>query len=283
MPKAYTEELVYIEAEDGLPLEGAVIRPASGESKPIPLVWVHGLTGKFYAKPAVLIGRELASRGYTFITGNNRGHDFGYPYRANPNEQPRIYGGGWELLSESHRDVGAWISFAVGLGFPAVALLGHSLGARKVVRYQCDRQDARVRGLVAASPPMLRPNHELVAKAEALVAAGRGQDLLPWGSSPAGGGTMCAAAYLDRAALPWDLFGIEDPSSPISTVRCPLLALYGSDEVWVGGQKELDLIKQRATGATRVTTHLIANADHSYTGHHDPVATALAGWLETLG
>ena len=93
---------------------------------------------------------------------------------------------------------------------------------------------------------------------------------------------MCAAAYLDRAAQPWDLFGIEDLRSPISTVRCPLLALYGSDEAWVGGQKELDLIKQRATGAASVTTHLIPDADHSYTGHHVPVATILAGWLETL-
>ena len=79
--KAYTEELVYTASEDGLSLEGAVIAPAEGESRPIAVVWVHGLTGKFYGRTTVNIGRELAGRGYVFVTGNNRGHDFGAVYR----------------------------------------------------------------------------------------------------------------------------------------------------------------------------------------------------------
>jgi alpha-beta hydrolase superfamily lysophospholipase len=284
MAKAYTEELVFIETEDGLPHEGLVIRPAGREPQPVPLLWVHGLTSKFYARSTVQIGRELAGRGYTFVAGNNRGHDFGYPYRPAPDAAPRLYGGGWELLSEAARDINAWLKFTVGLGFRGVALLGHSLGARKVAQYQAERQDPRVLSLAVASPPManFRPRPELQAQAEALVAAGRGQDLLPWGISPAGAGTMSAAAFLDRAQQPWDLFGLEDATPPIARVRCPILAFYGTDEAWVGGARELDVIKQRATGAASVATHLFPGADHSYTGQHVAVGAVLAGWLATL-
>lgn len=284
MAKAYTEELVFIETADGLPHEGLVIRPSDRDPLPVPLLWIHGLTGKFYSRACVQIGRELAARGYTFVTGNNRGHDFGYPYRPAPDAAPRLYGGGWERLSEAHHDISAWLGFTVSLGFRGVALLGHSLGARKVAQYQAERQDARVLGLVTASPPManFRPRPELLAQAAALIAAGRGQDLLPWGISPAGAGTSSAATFHDRAQQPWDLFGLEDPDPPIARVRCPLLACYGTDEAWVGGARELDVIKQHATGATSVATHLFPNADHSYTGQHVPVAAALADWLATL-
>jgi dienelactone hydrolase len=284
MAKAYTEELVFIETEDGLPHEGLVIRPTDRESLPVPLLWIHGLTGKFYSRTIVQIGRELAARGHTFVTGNNRGHDFGYPYRPSPDTAPRLYGGGWELISEAPHDIAAWFGFTVGLGFRGVALLGHSLGARKVAQYQAERQDARVIGLAVASPPManFRPRPELLAQAEALIAAGRGQDLLPWGISPAGAGTSSAATFHDRAQQPWDLFGLEDTNPPIARVRCPLLAFYGTDEAWVGGAQELEVIKQHATGAASLQTHLFAGADHSYTGQHVAVGAVLADWLTTL-
>ena len=44
MTKAYEEELVSIAAEDGLPLDGAVIRPVGRSTHPVPLVYVHGLS-----------------------------------------------------------------------------------------------------------------------------------------------------------------------------------------------------------------------------------------------
>lgn len=284
MAQAYAEELVYIQSEDGLPLEGLVIQPNRPAPGALPLLFVHGLTGKFYSPTVVRIGRELAARGYTFVSGNNRGHDFGYPFRRSPNDQPTIYGGGWELFSQSPRDVGAWVTFVAGLGFDGLALLGHSLGARKVVYYQSEREDRRVRGLMTASPPIrsgiTRP--ELVAQAEAMVAAGKANDLLPWGISPAGGGTLSAASYLDRSRHGTDLFGVQSRDAAIGRIRAPLLAFFGTDEASVGGAAELAIIRANATGAARVETHLFEGPDHSYTGHHAAVGERLASWLATL-
>ena len=106
MGTAYTEELVYTASEDGIVLEGVVIRPAARAARPIALIWVHGLTGKFYSPSAIHVGRDLAGRGYPVVSGNNRGHDFGTMLRRTVGE-PVLGGGGWELFDESPRDVAA--------------------------------------------------------------------------------------------------------------------------------------------------------------------------------
>ena len=60
----HSEELVYTAAGDGVPLEGVVIRPSSGELHDVAVVWVHGLSSRFYSPTGVRIGRALAGHGY---------------------------------------------------------------------------------------------------------------------------------------------------------------------------------------------------------------------------
>jgi pimeloyl-ACP methyl ester carboxylesterase len=136
MAKAYSEELVYTDTEDGLNLEGVVIRPTAASARMVAVVWVHGLTGRFYAKSAILVGRDLAGEGYTFVSGNNRGHDFGARYWNQARGEPVLAGGGWERFDESPFDVDAWLTFTASLGHERIVLVGHSLGALKVAHYQ---------------------------------------------------------------------------------------------------------------------------------------------------
>jgi hypothetical protein len=340
--RSYAEELVYTTAEDGVTLEGAVIRPripfarddVQGRSvaRDIAVVWMHGLTSRFYSLTAVGIGRELAARGFTFVTGNNRGHDFGFVLRRASDGRITLGGGGWERFSESPYDVGAWVTFATTLGFRGVLLAGHSLGALKVGHYQALRQDSRVLGIVAASPPVAasRVDPALLAIAERLVADGQGDELLPWGSSPAGAGRLSAGTYLDRVNTGLDIYGFHpikaqpagadppaaappagaDPPAagaaqeegredvrvppmsaaphslpgtyPVSRIRCPIFACYGTDEAWVGGAAELDAIRRAATGTSHVETRLFPGADHSYVGHASTIAATLAEWFTSL-
>lgn len=284
MSNEYREEIVYTESEDGLLLEGAVISPAAASAKTLAVVWVHGLTGKFYSQPVVQIGRNLASRGYTFVTGNNRGHDFGALYRTRTGER-LLVGGGWERFDEAPRDIASWIGFAVGLGFRGVALLGHSLGGLKVAYYQAQRDDSRVAGLIAASPPLRagRIEPERLALAERLAAEGRGTDLLPWGASRAGAGTTSAQAYLNRRDVNIDVYGSQTADPVVAKIRCPILAFYGTNEAWVGGDADLEIIRRSARSAARVDTRLFEGADHNYGGHEVEIAATLAEWVDGLG
>jgi len=292
---AHSEELVYTAAGDGVPLEGVVIRPSSGELHDVAVVWVHGLSSRFYSPTGVRIGRALAGHGHAFLAGNNRGHDAGVVIRRPSESEPSLGGGIWELLSESPLDVAAWVSFAAGLpGVRGVLLVGHSLGAIKVGYYGATHEDSRVLGLVAASAPgsTVSPNPALLHQAQEMVASGRGRDLLPWGSTRAGAGTMSADSYLDRwqdGGSHFDVYGLRPleqggrRSVPlVASIRTPLFALYGGDEAWVGGAAELETMKRNATGALRVETRFFPAADHSYTGHETEVADQIAAWAATL-
>jgi pimeloyl-ACP methyl ester carboxylesterase len=282
--------LVHVITDEGFRLDGVVIRPGSAQpTRPLAVVCVPGLYATFSDPPYVSLGRELAALGYACIIGNDRGHDFGAVVRRRDGP-PVCAGGGWERLEESALDAGAWVRLARALGFGAVVLLGHSLGARKVVYYQVQRQDPHVVGLIAASPAARRSppaDPRVTALAQAMVAAGRGRNLLPW---PAVGCSMSAQTYLDHELRKAPFQNIYVTNAPdgrapmVAQVRCPLLAFFGAAETVEGHNRapELQTIRQNALAASRVEALLIDGADHLYTDHERDVATVVARWVDTL-
>lgn len=282
MAKSHTEEIVFAETKDGFILEGVALRPTAQAVRQLAVIWVHGLTGRFYAKTQMLVSRDLAAEGYTVVSGNNRGHDFGARI-PRKNGEPVLAGGGWELFEESPHDVDAWVTFAASLGFERIVVIGHSLGALKAAHYQATRQDGRVAGLVAASPPIqaTRVDPQLVALAEKMVAEGKGQDLLPWGSSRAGAGTHSAATFMNRVQTGLDQYGLDSPDPAIGKVTCPLLALFGTVQD-TGAETDLAMIRRNAKSAASIDTAMIESADHVYTGRESAVARVIADWLGRL-
>jgi hypothetical protein len=272
-----SEQIVWTSAEDGLQHAGAEIVPRAGSPHALPIVCIHGLYATFYDPPYIELGRALARRGFRFITGNTRGQGFGAVLRG-PDWEPICGGGGWERFDEAPRDIAGWLAFAMSRGAEGVILLGHSLGARKVAAYQAERQDPRVRALVALSPALHIPPgdpaiDELAAR---MVAEGRGRDLLPW---PTVGCSMSAASYIEHARELTAVFAAPRGSPTVARLTCPLLALYGSAE----GRSEADLTAIRANArAAAVTTAMVAGAGHLYVGHEDEVARLIATWAATL-
>jgi pimeloyl-ACP methyl ester carboxylesterase len=281
----FREELVYTYSEDGFRLDGVVMRPEPATGRSIGVVLVHGLYAAFYSEPMVGLARGLASRGYTVVSGNNRGHDFGAVLRTQ-DWRMVVGGGGWERLEVAPLDIGAWVAFLRGLGCGRVVLLGHSLGARKVVWYEVSRQDPAVCALVLASPRILfgPDDTAMTAIARRMTGAGMGQDLLPW---PENGCSMSAATYLDHeetGALFRHLLATETGVPPVSAVRCPILAFFGGDEVGDGRDPvaELEALRGNASGSARVDTAIVADTDHMYTDHEAAAAARVAAWLDSL-
>ena len=284
--RVWREELVYHYSEDGYRLDGVLMRPEPPSERSLAVVLVHGLYATFYSEPMVGLARGLARQGYTVVSGNNRGHDFGAVLRTH-DWRMVVGGGGWERLEVAPLDIGAWVAFLRGLGFARVALLGHSLGARKVVWYQVSRQDPTVVGLALASPRVrFGPDDSgMTTIARRMMGAGMGLDLLPW---PENGCSMSAATYLDHeepGALFRHLLATEPGVPPVSALRCPILAFFGGDEVGDGRDlaEELATLCRNASGAARVDTALIDGADHMYTDHEAAVADRVAAWLDDLG
>jgi pimeloyl-ACP methyl ester carboxylesterase len=282
MAQTHTEQLVYTQSEDGYLLEGALFTPSEREDGKLPVVWMHGFTGRFYEQHTVAIGRRLAARGHVFVTGNNRGHHLGATI-VNQRGGADLRGGGWwELFDQCPFDYAAWIGFAVGLGFPRVVLAGHSLGAVKAAYYQGTRRDERVAALISASGPVrmglrLREAADRVRLAERLVAEGRGQDLLP--PDPRGRITS-AQTLVARLGAGMDVYGVEQPDAPLAQICCPVLFVLGSEEPEIGTEADLPLLRRKARSASAVETLYVEGADHVYHGRELVVADGVGDWLE---
>lgn len=284
------EELVYVRSTDDIINAGAIFVPLKSSAKPIAVIWIHGWGVNFYYPTYVMIGRALAERGYTCITANTRMHDLGTI--AGHRRGKRIRGGGyWGVASEEVRDLAAWIDFAEDRGFKNVVLVGHSAGWAAVRRYQAEKQDGRVVGVVLASGAVraeTRPTDpEQLAQATRLMAEGRGDDLVrdPKRSFPS---FISAATFLDIANAPpefKDFFGVQTQNPGVTRIHCPLLAFFGTKGD-VGTEADLELLKssiqRQSSRPGRVDTVMIQNADHMYVGEEAQVAETIAEWADTL-
>jgi alpha-beta hydrolase superfamily lysophospholipase len=285
MRPAWTKTLVDTQTSDGLRLDGVLVEPLveppvepSRRRSQFVIVWIHGFGANFYFAPYLRLAEALAERGQSILIGNTRGHDFGTLLEP-AGRAPYFGGAAWERLEEAHDDLAAWINFAAGRGFAGVVLAGHSVGAVKVTAYQAQQQDARVRGVILASPP-LRPSWDTraypaaLAQAQHMAAAGQAETLFagPWGP-------VSAQTYLSLNQVGFDQFGRGTGTPNLALIRCPVLVLIGTEEKHVATPADLEIVRRAAPQAA---TQVIEGADHFYTGRERDVAEAIVNWADAL-
>lgn len=278
----YTEELVYVDREDGLLLEGALVLPAEVRPGSPAIIWVHGNTTRFYDDAYLFVGREIARRGCPFLTVNTHGHDV-VSVIFGPNGESTPGGASWERFSEVPLDLAAWIGYAVKRGFEKVVLAGHSFGANKVVYYAAEHPDPHMVGVIAASPDIKwSAPPDRVRVAEALEAEGKLDSYMPHLEQDPVWYQTSVRTFLERARLAQNVFGSDTQIPFISKVRAPMLAFFGTEETWLGGRTDLEQLRQRATQASRFGTGIIEGANHAYWGKHVEAAEFVVDWVRSL-
>ena len=284
------EELVYVSSTDDVINGGVIFTAPKRSDDGVAIIWVHGWGANFYSPTYTNIGRALAVRGLTTISVNTRMHDLGTT--ATHRGGRRVRGGGyWGLQTEQDLDLKAWIDLAERLGYSRVVLVGHSAGWAAVGAYRVRSRDPRVAGVVLASgavqPLRLPDQPKELADARRHVLAGASDELirLPNPNFPSfiSAGTLVDQAETTPQLL--DFFGLERRDGAVTTLGCPLLALFGTRGD-VGGQRDLDAVKATPTRLSmmtlRVDTALIDGADHMYTGEERQVAGVIDGWVRRV-
>jgi pimeloyl-ACP methyl ester carboxylesterase len=265
-------ELVQVTTADGVRLDGALWRPPAGSTVKAGLLLVHGYAGNFYTGWPPL-AEALAQQGYLTLALNMRDHDL-TPQRS--------------LFEDNRLDIEAGVKLLADRGASRVTLVGQSLGTNRILFYQAETADPRVRGLVLMAGPgnLLEWNIRIfgreralsvLAEAQQWIREGRGADLMLVDLGPLG-----KALYSAHHVV--SLRGPDtrsDPFQNIARIRVPMLILHGTADR-LADPAVAERLKAAAVVAPRVDVHMVPGAGHGLPENVGDILPILSPWLDVL-
>ena len=278
-------ELVRFKTRDGLNLQGLLFEPKAKTSKI--LVNVHGWVGNFYENHFIdPISQSVLEKNIAFLTFNNRGAGIVTEFlRTNKREN---IGGSLEIFEECLLDIEGALNFLQKRGYTEMILQGHSLGCQKIIYYQYNKKDKRVKGLILIAPVN---DVEFVSKklfnkskyenslktAKDMIREGKAQDPVPkWMQYY----PMLSANMFLQVSDPNSTSGrILDYSGKLTElkdIRVPILAIFGSkDDFQIQPEDKLHII-QNVTGCDIL---LIKNSNHLFSSCEMKLAENISKWI----
>lgn len=223
-------ELIRIEAEDRVPLNGLLWEPQRASDSLVIMV-PGGTTGAalYPAHDYSPLARMLTESGYAFLLSNMRA-SYNNPYAE---------------YSDAVKDIAAYVAYAKSAGYTRISIVGISLGGPRVAQYVAERGDAAIKAvaLMASIPsPYLEFQvrsseadkqrlEKTLAHARELVAQGKGQEPVAYDDWFPGGVSVMGTA---KALI--SFFGApSDPSAPSSVkygpkIKVPALVIHGEKD-----------------------------------------------------
>ncbi len=267
-------ELVSIQTET-LPLDGALHLPDGAVTGAVLLF--HGNTMNFYIGAPRFLPPALTAMGYACLAFNRRGHDI-----LSIRDSRAAEGAAFQLTHEGiedNRDAARWMA---DKEFPAPIVIGHSNGGMLSVPHVLAHPETPGMILLSAHgggrDGVLRSSQaglmaadrlpELTAQAHAMVAAGRGGDLM---LMPGWWYVITAKSFLDRMQAMPDILELAPG------ITCPVLYLRGDQED--AGSYPAEAFRDRCGG--RCDVDIIPDCDHFYRGREDAVISRVTRWLRT--
>lgn len=266
-------ELVSIPT-DTAPLDGLYYEPEGGATAGAVLMF-HGNTMNFYTGALRFLPPVLVRAGYACLAFNRRGHDI-----LSTRNSRLAEGGAFQTAREAIEDNRIAAQWLARRGFAAPVVIGHSNGGMLAVRHVADHPQTPALVLLSAhgggkgvvqrsseAGTMARDRlEEITAQARAMVAAGRGGDLL---LMPGWWYAISADSFLDR------LTETPDALALAPQIKCPTLYIRGDKEPRV--QYPAEDFRDRSAGPC--TVEIVPNCDHFYNGCEEVVQSLVALWL----
>ena len=264
---------------DTAPLDGLFYEP-EGDATAGAVLLFHGNTMNFYTGALRFLPPVLARIGYACLAFNRRGHDI-LSTRASRIAE----GGAFQTAREGIEDNRLAAQWLAKRGHAHPVVIGHSNGGVLAVRHVADHPQTPAlvllsahgggRGVVQRSNragTMARERvDELTAQARAMMAEGRGRELM---LMPGWWYAISAESFLDRLTETPDVLELAPK------ISCPTLFIRGDREA--REQYPAEAFQSRSNGPC--TVEIVADCDHFYTGREQAVQSLVCDWLvKTLG
>jgi len=269
-------QLCTFKTVDNERLHGLLFTPLDDRSD-LALLFVHGVAMNFYLPPLAVFGQELAKRRYHSFVINTRGHD----WISRAGNLTRFGGSAYETIEDCVPDLDAALEWLRRQHYQRFVLIGHSLGAIKSIIYQSTRQRRDIVGIVGCSPPKQfhaeraarHPGfHELMSRAEFLVAEGKGDEVLSvsFGGPP---NLFSARTLLNKFSKD----NRNDLRPHARRLGCPLLLTVGGAEAKFFHEYAQEIADAAGPNST---CKLIQGASHFYNRHTTETVELIHHWLE---
>ena len=267
-------ELVTIET-DTLAFDGAFYEPDGGATAGAVLL-CHGNTMNFYVGAPRFLPPALTTLGFACLAFNRRGHDI-----LSIRNSRAAEGAAFQTTAEGIQDNRYAARWMAARGFPHPVVIGHSNGGMLAVQHVADHPETPALVLLSAhtggtgqvenaSRAGLMAGDrldEITAQARAMVADGRGRDLL---LMPGWWYVASAESFLDRlASMP----AIVDLAPRIT---CPVLFIRGDQE----SPDTYPAEKFQARAGSRCDVEVVPDCDHFYVGREARVTEIVVSWLK---
>lgn len=281
-------ELVRTKTADGLKLQGLLVSPPTSSQSVV--LHIHGLEGNFYENEFFdTVGESVSAAGFSFCPVNTRGAGVLASFNTDVSGQYQEYGAAREVVEDCQLDIQAWADYLESRGFGSLILSGHSLGTLKVIDYQSQRQDPRVKGIIlmgavdyaSFAEETAGDNFErYLAEAKRMIDLNKGEELAPkqWHFLT----LMTYRAFYDwfNHQSPARIFEYSKPDftyPQLHSLQVPVLVLQGEKDQYLKDPRAfLDLISKHTRSCTPV---LITGADHWYNGGLEQLRRTLRDWL----
>ena len=261
-------------ATDTIPLDAAFHLPDDGKAAGAAL-YFHGNTMNFYTGGARFLPPALTRLGLAVLAFNRRGHDILTTRMSRTAE-----GGAFQTTAQAIADNRYAAQWLAARGFPAPVIIGHSNGGMLATRHVVDHPQTPALVLLSAGRGGKQQDtsggseklfaagklDELTQQAHALVAAGRGRELM---FMPGWWYVISAESFLDRLA------SVPDTIALAPRIQCPVLAIRGDQE----DRDRYPAEEYAAACGAPCEVNIVADCDHFYNEREDHVAGIVSVWL----
>lgn len=281
-----------IYSEDGFELDSILFEPKKKTKKVI--VHIHGKEGHFLQNHFVTyMGYTYPEIGYSFLTFNNRGHDYMADMlkKASHGFEWVTRGSAYEIIEEAAFDINGVISYLQNLGYEEIILQGHSLGPHKISYYLANNPRFDIQKTILLTTADIRyqfnssvPNwEEYSGVAKQMIDDGHGDNLMPiklWSNAPVSARTYWH--YTNKDSNTW-VFNFTSPAIEFrnfNKLKQKMLVVVPENDIATGiPQKDAMKILKERSASVGLESHIVENAVHNFASKEEELVKIITDWL----
>jgi pimeloyl-ACP methyl ester carboxylesterase len=269
---------------------------SAGDKSKAASIFIHGFTTDFYShKFYHSIAEKLHTQSNAIILAQTRGTGIQTEF-IKSNGEGIFIGSYYEKLEEAHIDISAFVEFIIKEGYSNIALIGHSLGTIKSVRYLFEGEfKDKISKLVLLAPFDKNAFMEIKAQgkwqeflevAKKKIEEGHGKEIVPtpeYEDYPMTYETFYSWYEQSDLNRIWDFYNKDYDFPALKRINIPMKVILGEKDDFVNyptlgvtPQGALDTIKKHVKTCE---TSLVAESGHTYFGFEKEVADQVSSFI----